>query len=86
MPRTARRDIVAGNSDIARFARSDIILAHINSRSEYHSAQAEYHCIAISLGVGEYNFYKMAQVGTKWHTWHNFLWYDVLNEESEVHR
>ncbi len=39
-------------SDIKSSGLSDILFAD-NSRSEYHSAQAEYQCEAISLAAGE---------------------------------
>ncbi len=41
-------------SDIKPVGLSVILFA-ANSRSEYHSAQAEYNCEAISLDAGEYS-------------------------------
>ena len=49
-----QRDIVASNSDIALWSQWYYIRLP-SSRSEYHSAIAEYHCEAIELARGEYN-------------------------------
>ena len=49
----AKSDISLTGSDIARQSLAVIFYSPKNSRSEYHSAQAEYNCVAISLAVGE---------------------------------
>ncbi|MBQ7290225.1 MAG: hypothetical protein IJW76_00680 [Clostridia bacterium] len=49
----AKSDISLTGSDIARLRLAVIFYSPKNSRSEYHSAQAEYHCVAIELAAGE---------------------------------
>jgi hypothetical protein len=49
----AKSDISLTGSDIARLCLAVIFYSPYNSRSEYHSAEAEYHCEAISLAEGE---------------------------------
>ena len=49
----AKSDISLTGSDIARLRLAVIFYSPKNSRSEYHSAQAEYNCIAIELAAGE---------------------------------
>ena len=52
--RLRRSDIIAAAIVILKpYGFSDILFAYKNSRSEYHSATAEYHCEAIELAVGE---------------------------------
>jgi len=49
----AKSDISLTGSDIARLCLTVIFYSPLNSRSEYHSAKAEYHCVAIKLATGE---------------------------------
>ena len=49
----AKSDISLTGSDIARLRLAVVFYSPKNSRSEYHSAQAEYHCVAIELAAGE---------------------------------
>ena len=48
-------------SDIETCGFSDIIFAIELGEAQYHSALAEYHCVAISLAEGEYNWKKHLQ-------------------------
>ncbi len=49
----AKSDISLTGSDIARQSLAVIFYSLKSSRSEYHSAQAEYNCVAIELATGE---------------------------------
>ena len=49
----AKSDISLTGSDIARLRLAVIFYSPKNSRSEYHSVQAEYNCVAIELAAGE---------------------------------
>ena len=49
----AKSDISLTGSDIARLRLAVIFYSPKNSRSEYHSARAEYNCVAIELAAGE---------------------------------
>ena len=48
----AKSDIIAFAIVILKPTASVIFYSPYNSRSEYHSAKAEYHCEAISLAKG----------------------------------
>ena len=51
----AKSDILVASqqSDIEALRLQWYFIRLVNSRSEYHSAQAEYHCEAIELAQGE---------------------------------
>ena len=49
----AKSDIFLAENDITRFCLAVIFYSPDSLRSKYHSAQAEYHRIAISLTVDE---------------------------------
>ena len=55
MPRFARRDIFAAQKWYCDFA-AVILYSPRSLRSKYNSAYAEYHCKAIKLAAGEYNW------------------------------